>query len=368
MVVEFLSGEWKKDIKALASVATANKTNLAWKMLHFNCETQMVTASNDSIVIMSKLPFSTTSKESFLIEGDKIASVVSTQPDNAKVKLEISNDSVLFKTGSSRFKLGTLPVKEYARSDKPTKMSQYFLNSDTFKKALASTAPFASDQSDVRIMLRGVNFDSDGESISMTSSNGHYLSHVEFKDAEIKLHEGNIGTKAIFPLEFVKQAQRLTAESSKLMLYVGEEKVCISSPTQMIWSKVIDAKYVDTKALLQIGKEEGFTPDVGAWRSAMVRIKPLSNMKLRNPVEISSDKGLMKLTVNNEIGESEEVVDAVQLDLANSILLNMNYLDEVLRIHDDVKVIIPEEEAKTVHFVEKSANFSSHQMISVLRS
>lgn len=155
-----------------------------------------------------------------------------------------------------------------------------------------------------------------------------------------------------------------------MMLYLADSKICAASPTQMIWSSVIDAKYPNYAVLLEQSNRRSVDVDIVSWQSSIQRIKPLIDSKTKGKaVGVSSEDSLMKLTIANELGVSEEVVESVPLELNFELHLCVDYLDNVLKTNEQgVTVWLPQDGNGSIQFKDTRNNLNSVQIIMPVRA
>ena len=370
MKIEFVAGSLKNTLKDTASIASSNRTQLAWGFLLFNTTNQTVTATNEMLTLVSKAQFTKiddkTTENEFLVEANKLATIVNTFSDSTVITLTANDKEVLFKTGKSRYKLGTLPVKDYARFNKPTEMKSFLMDSEKLRKAIDSTISFVGDSRESRPALKGLCLETDGIELSLTGTNGHQLSHAKFSGVESRTKSDDATARVVVPPEFFRFSSRLNSESEKIMLYVSDSKIGLATPQKIVWSSLIDAQYPPYAKLMEVSEgSTSFSPDLGLWKDSISRIKPLCDIKKGSYLHVSSENRQMKLSVDSDIGESEEIVEGISLEIPNGVGINVNYLDGVLKIHDSgLKVSIPEDKSGAIQFIKEQEGFYSHQMIS----
>lgn len=362
MKVQFLAGSAKASVRNLASIAVnARGADVsAMSFLKFNTEQGTVTATNQVLTVVHKLEMDTKDKGEFLIEANKLSTLLGMLDDDAKVTIEKDGSVFLLKAGRSRYKLSTLDPESFPSMDKPTSLKGFTLLSEHFVKATDACVSFVDSS---RPFLSGVFFEAVNDGFKVTSSNGIVLSHACFDRVDVD-NEEDVAS-AFLPQEFMKVASSLAKNSTKCKLFIADEKVAFVGSGVTVWSKVVGHKFADYMKVLNNGDySTELEPNVSAWQKSIGRIKPMVDSVSKEGVVLQGDNGVLSMTVESGAGDSVEVVEAVMFEHENPIRLNINYLDKMLKIFGDkVKLMLPKKDGGQMEFVEQSAGYKLKQVL-----
>lgn len=317
-----------KGLKGLAGIASSNRNIAAWRFLLVDPSKGTITASNDSIVQVSRVAMKSDDQQAFLIDAERFGSIVSALPGDATLDLSVEKDSITLTSKRSRYKIQTIDIAQYSMPEKPGDIVSVSLEGAHLSCAIDSTASFAATN-DVRACLNGVYIEHTGNTFKLTATNGHQLSHAEFeaKKASSTEHRG-----VLVGVDFMRSIQRHC--EGEVSVFFSENKIGFANGNTLVWGRLISHPYPDYTKLLNIPDTSvALKPLSDLFKGAVARIRPLLSKKTTGVTLKSDGKNVLRLVIDGDLGSGEDEFE-VEVGQPFQTKMNANYLENVLRIYD----------------------------------
>ena len=368
MKMEMKVSEVKGALKKASIIASVNKEGV-YKFLKLDLLNKTVMASNDSLSLVQDLKVKSQDTGSVLIEAKKFAEIVSVLDSETVIKISVKDKRVTLTCNHSKFKLGTLPVEEFAEprlSGKPLKIK---LSSEVFRVALSKSIQYASTL-DVRPALNGVLFSLDmtNESIDLVASNGHYLSVERISEMKVVIDDADSCGEYIVSLACAKVASDFAKDKDFIEVSFNENFIQISDGSQTLWGRMIDASFPDYKQITTLidKRQTDFTGvAVKDLKISLDRVSTLVNSD--GAVSISSQENKTTIQTVESSLEKDVAIDQVAHSfpiMGEKVVLAVKYLQKILSNSSNAEIgVIQEEEGGSLHFRQLIGNDISYQIL-----
>lgn len=228
------------------------------------------------------------------------------------VSLELDGDTLIVKSGRSRFKLQTLPVDDF-----PSFAAGGFgTELDVDLASLVAPTQFAISTEETRYYLNGVYFHTAEGRLAAVATDGHRLSR-HYGDP-LDHFEG-----VILPRKLVSILPKGTVTVS-----LSSTKVRIATDDTTITSKLIDGTFPDYQRVIPTGNDKIVLASIAELRTAVERVSTVATERGR-AVKLEIAPGGISLSVRGDA----EATDAVEADYSGApieIGFNAAYLTELL--------------------------------------
>jgi DNA polymerase-3 subunit beta len=253
--------------------------------------------------------------------NDDVATLKPNKQDASKYQLS-------FKGLRSKYTLLSLSANDYPAIDHAdAKMQRFSIDAGTFLYTLSSVS-HATASNDVRYYLNGMQLQSEGTNLYMTTTDGHRMAQniLSLKTAPEKALE------AILPRNTMQLLpSQLKGAEGDLQFALSENHIFVKTANadgveKVIKSKLIDGRYPDWRRVLPKTENQVVTVDKQAFKSSLKRAAILSNEKFRG-VRLTFDANQLTIESHNPENESaEEVVSLEQSADKLEIGVNVEYL------------------------------------------
>jgi len=317
-----------KPLQAISGIVEKKQTMpiLSNVLLHIDQQRVHLSATDLEIELIGHAPLETVSAAgTATVSARKLFDICRALPDEAMLNLSLKENYLALKSGDSCYRLSTLPVQDFPRTEESALPTQFILRSQTLKNLL-SKIYFAMGLQDVRHYLNGALFHIQQNAITCVATDGHRLAittHVN--------EQGNCPPlKIILPRKSVIELMRLlnSDEDKELMISVGEGRFRIIAPDFTFTSKLINTQYPEYNKLIPRGAEVAIANRENI-RQALMRAAILCNEKFRG-VRVQLEPGKLIIIANNT--EQEQAQEIVPIEYAGSAMdigFNVTYLLDV---------------------------------------
>ncbi|UXN70936.1 DNA polymerase III subunit beta [Devosia neptuniae] len=235
---------------------------------------------------------------------------------DGQVALEREGETLHVKSGRSRFKLPTLQVDSFPTL-KGGKLSEPFAIN---LAALFKDTSFATNQSDNRTFMHGVQLESFQGKARATASDGHRLARIT-GEAVPDFEAVN------FPLKTIG-----VIPDGDVTLAVSRDKVQIEFGSTTILSKLIDTPYPELERLIPKNNERAVQFDRPSMSAAVDRVSTIASERGGKSVKFTAGGGRVELAVTNpDHGEATDEVVTTYEGGDVSIGFNCSYVSDILR-------------------------------------
>lgn len=228
------------------------------------------------------------------------------------VSLELDGDTLVVKSGRSRFKLQTLPVDDF-----PSFAAGGFVTEfDVDLAALVAPTQFAISTEETRFYLNGVYLHTAEGRLAAVATDGHRLSR--HYGAPRDHFEG-----VILPRKLVSILPKGNVHVS-----LSPTKVRIQAADTVITSKLIDGTFPDYQRVIPTGNDKIVQASIAELRTAVDRVSTVATERGR-AVKLEIAPGQIGLSVRGD-AEATDVVEADYSGEPIEIGFNAAYLTELL--------------------------------------
>lgn len=315
--------ERKQSLPILSNVLL-EKQGSTIKLTATDLELQIATAFESNL--------SNSNDYSITLGAKKLLDILSKLSEENDVLLDLSENKLQLKSGSSRFNLQTLPSQDFPVLQKNQDIRSRVVLPQSILKKLLGEVKYAMAQQDIRYYLNGVLISIDGDSLCIVATDGHRLAFTR-----AQLESSYARTEAIIPRKAINELSRLLEDSdSEIILNISDKNISAEFSGISFITKVIDGKFPDYKRVIP-EYSNSLILDRKTILSALVRVSILSNEKFHGVRFILTNKNLKIISSNSEQEEAQEDVETSYQGEALDIGFNVNYLlDGLNNIASDV--------------------------------
>ena len=259
------------------------------------------------------------------VKARKLLDICRGLPLGSEINITLNDNYILLRSGYSRFLLSTLPASQYPNLDTWESKIEFMLSQITLKRLIEATQ-FSMAHQDVRYYLNGIMFEMENKELRTVATDGHRLAVCSMTlDDVIQKHS------IIIPRKGVIELLRLLDGSNKLIqIQIGNTNIRTSSNEFTFTSKLIDGNFPDYRNVLSNNTNKSIEINCNLLKNAFMRAAIISNEKISIIRLFLSQNKLKVIANNNENEESEELLDVSYNGNTFEIILNANYILDVL--------------------------------------
>ncbi len=291
------------------------------KKLHFS-------ATNLEIAISYSINADVRSEGAITVPAKLITSYVSLLTDE-KVELKLNGSTDLMLTCStSDTKVKGISADEFPLIPKVEKDKEFSVKIDDFYKSVTETV-FAASLNTSRPVLSGVFMKSDGDTMKMVATDSYRLAEKKLSFMKKPKEEFN----CIVPAKTMNELSKIVnkSEDKEVNVIVSKNQVLFNIGDVELVSRLIDGKYPDYEKIIPKENKSKFEVSVEDLSLVLKRVS-LFARENNNSVKISVSKDGQLLVASEEtkVGEEKAHIMVKLEGEENSILLNSQYLLDVL--------------------------------------
>lgn len=285
-----------------------------------------VTFTGTDLKKENKISFEASVKEegSITVPAIKLDKCIKATGADGNFKFGVnSKQEYILSQGRKRWKLNTLPAKEYPSFDSSAKGEPLELNVPVSDLADAMTkcSPMMG-RSDARHYLNGVLFDIEPDRLSVVATDGHRLGMYKIGVSQAQQRQ------AIIPATAVSDIIKLIGKSDNASIVIDDTNVSFTCGDKKITSKLIDGRYPNYKQVIPKPSKHIAVTTSEFFDSVKV-VLALANEKYRGISLTFGDE--LKLEANNvERDSSEDVINCNYTGEAFSVGFNGDYLVDAM--------------------------------------
>jgi len=289
-----------------------------------------VTATDLEMEVIATTQLESKDSGSITVPVKKLLDTCKTLEEGSTLSFSIDSEKALVKSQKTRFRLTTLPAKDFPVIDTKTLLFDFRMPQNQLKKLIDKTS-FAMAFQDVRYYLNGLLLEITAAGIRSVATDGHRLAVSNYiQDIDIK-EEKSI----IIPRKAILEISRLLEDSDEeLEISIGENFIRLSIDGLIFTSKLVDGQYPNYQTVIPKSSENIVLADKNLLKQCLIRTSILSNEKYRGiKLDISTD--LLKASANNP--EQEEAEDEIAIGYEGERLemgFNVNYLLDAITALD----------------------------------
>jgi len=271
---------------------------------------------------------------SITVPARKLLDFAKNADSSKDISLELKGAEATIKSGRSRWKLSTLPAKDFPESNSMGDNPQS-INVDIaeLSRGISKVLPSMAQQ-DVRYYLNGMLFDVSESGLTIVATDGHRMSMYTV-DADSHFEK-----QSIVPRTAVSDISKMISKGFDGTIEVTSNYLKVETSSMMLKTKLIDGKYPDYKRVIPskccVSAEMSTVDLVNAVKRAM----PLANQTYKG-IKLSFDTDSLRITASNQQQEEafEEIpcnIDGDNMDIGfNGIYVQ----DAISAIESDSTII-----------------------------
>lgn len=235
----------------------------------------------------------------FTAPAKKLVDVVKALPSSSVVKIDFDGESLILKSGRSKFKLSTLPVDDFPESRKVEVSSKIKVDQQDLKRLITSVS-YAMAKQDVRYYLNGMLLELGGGKLTAVATDGHRMA---LADTDTDSTES---ISIIIPNETVVELGKML-KSGVIELELSENSIRVDTEFFTFASKLIDGKFPDYRRVIPVGGGCRIVAGRDMLLHTLSQVAIMSNQKYRG-IRVFAGDGVMTMTANNPENETAESV------------------------------------------------------------
>lgn len=253
---------------------------------------------------------------------------------DGQVEVELKENELLVKSGTSRTKIKGTPADEYPVIPPVEEKNGYTVSAEALREGIVRTAPAAA-KNDIRPELAGVYFGfftDRYKGLLLAATDSYRLA-----EERIYLEQGSAEVRCIVPVRAAYEISRLISLAkggeASVRLFVGDNQLAVRYDGFEMTTRLIDGKYPDYAQIIP----SEFKTTVVFPKDIMVnRIKAAGIFSSGGVNAVSFDVNATEKTIgvsstSTQMGEYSSEVDAEINGTENSVLLNHRYFLEGLQ-------------------------------------
>ncbi len=287
-----------------------------------------LTGTDLEVQLVASVGVDTQTEGAITVPARKLLDIFRLLPDHSEAMVELRDDRLAIRCGSSRFNLTTLPVDNYPAFDSGTTELDLTLPSETLRMALDKTL-FAMAQLDVRYYLNGLLLDFEGSTLRTVASDGHRLAMFQ----EVMATSFNSNRQIIVPRKGILELYRLLGDADETVdIQISPNTIRVNLGTVSFSAKLIEGRFPDYQRVMPRELNSSYRIEKDAFKGALSRVSVLTAEKQKSiSLEVAAEEGVMTLKSQN--AEHEEAEERLEIDVQGgdvSVGFNAGYLLEAI--------------------------------------
>ena len=269
------------------------------------------------------------------IPARKLLDICKSLPENSMITFEASENTVIVRSGRSRYSLSTLPASDFPNIEEWKGDVEFKLKKSDFLRLIESTH-FSMANQDVRYYLNGMSIETEGQEIRSVATDGHRLAICKIANEQLQLPTRQVIVPRKGILEIIRLLDPVDEE---VHIYLGSNHIRIIDEQFSFTSKLVDGRFPDYRRVLPRNGDKYLHTNKEELRTVLSRASILSNEKFKG-VRLNFSESELKITANNpEQEQAEEVLEINFPYESVEIGFNVNYVLDVLNAikESDVK-------------------------------
>ena len=307
----------------------------------------LMTGTDMEIEGLFSIPVNCQEPGSITLPARKLYDICRLLPDNSQVVIEAYEHHVKLTSGRSRFKLNTLPVKNYPAFSRSEPDFAMQITAHRLKR-LFEKPIFAIAQQDVRSFLNGLLLEIDIDQIRTVGSDGHRLNlceddlqqPVESRQSYLIPRKGIVEFSKLLK-DMEEAIVTIEASSSFITLICGSATISV---------KLIDEKYPIYQRVIPSDLTDTVTINTQNFKDAIGRVAILANDRFGSLVLHFDDNNLLVTSNSAEQEEAEDNLDVEFTGTPFSIGFKCSYLIDIINNieSETMQLLFPEDKASVL--------------------
>ncbi len=299
---------------------------LANLLLKAENDTLYITATDLEVAIRCQATALVTSSGEITVSAKKLFDIVKELDPDQDVTIETGETFASIRCGRSRFRLASLAAGEYPAITEEEGGNAIALSGSMFSDMVAATA-FAMSTDETRKYLTGTLLEVDDQQmLRLVTTDGHRLAL-----SEVHLQQSVSAVKCIVPKKAVVEMRKLCDEcQGQVDIFLGERQVRLVADSNVLTSKLIDAKFPVYQDVIPSGNPSHVTVSKSELDQVLRRSMIVAN-EFTHDVRLEfKEKGIDISAHNTEQEQAEEHIAAEYNGGETAIGFNGRYLRDTL--------------------------------------
>ena len=256
------------------------------------------------------------------VPARKLYDICRALPAGAEIKLELSGEKAVLRSGKSRFTLLTLPEADFPSVEVGTWDTTFTVSQEQLKRLLDRTQ-FCMAHQDVRYYLNGLLLELGKNTLRAVATDGHRMG---LSEVELSV-DGDTERQVIVPRKGVHEIGRFLAAAGKTAeIRLSPNQIRVSVENVTLTSKLIDGRFPDYVQVISSTYQQKMRIERTALAEALARVAILANEKYRG-ARFTLRPDLLVVTAHNpEQEEAQEEISANYSGKEVEIGFNVNYV------------------------------------------
>lgn len=277
------------------------------------------------------------------------------------VTMAMNNGNVTIESGSSKFRIATLPPDEFPKLPGITPTASASLDQADLS-AMISLTNYAQSSDETRYILNGTHFDFAGDMLSLVATDGRRLAR------SMRPIGGKTKTRVIMPARAVASLARFLHSGSKVKIDFGERAIVFHIDTDKseelglvgslyFSSKLVEGNYPDYRAVIPKEPAQAVELEREHFLQCLHRAALVTSEK-SNSVRVCFTKGQVELKASSpDFGEAHEVISLNYTGPDLDIAFNPGFLMDPLKAITKDKVTIEVRDAASPAVIKTDDSF-----------
>ncbi|ORU92217.1 MAG: DNA polymerase III subunit beta [Cycloclasticus sp. symbiont of Bathymodiolus heckerae] len=297
------------------------------------------------------------------IPARKLLDICRSLPDGAVINLTFNENTLIIKSGKSRFTLRTLAADEYPLFDESNYIHEISIEQKVLSKAFSKTI-FCMAQQDVRYYLNGLMMEIVEGELQTVASDGHRLA-LSKNTIE---NESQSISQVIIPRKAAQELLKLVEkEEGSVDIKFAKNSIKFTLGDIQLNAKLIDGRFPDFKNVVPDESKHNLMVNKQVFKSALSRVSILSNEKYKG-IRLDLSPQLMTINANNP--EQDEAEEEVVVDYTGdeiSMGFNSSYLMDALNVIESEEIKVSFTDTNSSCLLENPSDKSSRFIIMPMR-
>lgn len=305
---------------------------LANFLLKLSAKELLVIATDLEIEITAVVEHATnTEPAEITVPARKFVDIIRSLDENVNPTICLQNKNIIINSGNGKFKLATLPAKDFPASLNIPSEIKFTLPRLAFINLLQATH-FALSQYDLRVFLNSLLIEIDSRTITAVATDGHRMAICKLKcEVSTTPHRFLLSRKAV--QEILRLLQGI--DDLEINFVAGGGSFKVSTKEFTIQTKLMQSRFPHYAKAIPQNQDKVVSVEGVILKRALTRMMILTNEKSR-AILLHLKPGSLTLEVKTQTDEEAiEVIDAQTEGGEIKIAINANYLLDLLNFITD---------------------------------
>ena len=304
-------------------------------LLHAEGDNLIATATDLEVGIRTRTAATVKTGGSVTVSARKLFEIIKELDADKDVEFVTEEAFLSIRSGSSKFRLATLPADDYPSLPEDSDGVKIVLEGPDLADMIAATS-FAMSSDETRKYLTGTLFEVNQGVLNLVATDGHRLAIKE-----LALASGINDCQAIVPRKAVMEIRRLSEEATgQVVLTISDRQVRLIAGDHELGTKVIDARFPVYQDVIPQDNPQTATLEISAFDQVLRRSMIVANEFTHDVRLLFTDEGVHVSAHNTEQEEASEFVKAEFSGKEINIGFNARYLRDALGVMGTGQVVV----------------------------